>query len=411
MSKSKTHDLLYIMNPRCGWCTKADPVVAELVKEGYDITTLDVSNPEDAERANSAKSKHNAQCGTPLFLDAETGNMACGFREKDVLEKWAKGEEMPAPPKPPVNPKKSLPARKLAKLEYIWVDGTEEKQIRSKTRYITLNFGTEENGDDTPHETNTRAKLREIVDELPEPNDFWFGLEQEYVFMDSSSGLVHGWEDGEPEPQGDYYCGNGGRNVINSQRQVVETHAQFCISSGINVGGTNAEVMKSQWEYQVGPGPSISLADQLWVSRHILNRLAEVRDMHISYEPKPADGDWNGSGCHINISTKKSRTEGGKEYIEDLCKLLEESHDKHIEVYGSGNENRLTGKHETASIDEFSWSDCDRTVSVRVPLSTVKNDYRGHIEDRRPSANVDPYEAFSVIIETLSVTENELVEA
>tara|TARA_R100000008_G_scaffold85899_1_gene77079 strand:- start:8333 stop:9751 length:1419 start_codon:yes stop_codon:yes gene_type:complete len=472
MSKSKKHDLLYIMNPRCGWCKKADPVVEELVKEGYDITTLDMNNPENAERANAAKSKHNAQCGTPLFLDVETGNMVCGFREKDILEKWAKGEEVPAPPKPPANVKKSIPTRKLAKLEYIWVDGTEEKQIRSKTRYITINFGTEENplpfdsimtqipqwtfdgsstgqsetndsdlilkpvrffgnpfsnrqqdsvsyivlcevfnADDTPHETNTRAKLREIVDELSDSNDFWFGVEQEYVFMDSSNGLVHGWEDGEPEPQGDYYCGNGGKNIINSQRQVVETHAQFCISSGINVGGTNAEVMKSQWEYQVGPAPSISLADQLWVSRHILNRLAEVRDMYISYEAKPVSGDWNGSGCHINISTKKSRTEGGKEYIENLCSLLEESHDKHIKVYGSGNENRLTGKHETANIDEFTWSECDRTVSVRVPLSTVKEDFRGHIEDRRPSANVDPYEAFSVIIDTLSVTENELVEA
>tara|TARA_R110000824_G_scaffold161751_3_gene337178 strand:+ start:704 stop:1429 length:726 start_codon:yes stop_codon:yes gene_type:complete len=107
--KTKTeqkHELLYIMSPQCGWCKKADPVVDELKKK-YDIRTLDVTNPEESKIANEFKTKHNAQCGTPLFLDNITGNQVCGFRE-DVLEKWAKGEEIPKPirptgpmPKPP----------------------------------------------------------------------------------------------------------------------------------------------------------------------------------------------------------------------------------------------------------------------------------------------------------------------
>ena len=97
---TQKHDLLYIMSNSCGWCKKANPVVDELVKEGHKITTLDVMNPDEANRAQEVKTKHNAQCGTPLFLDAETGNMVCGFREKDVLEKWAKGEEIPQPIRP-----------------------------------------------------------------------------------------------------------------------------------------------------------------------------------------------------------------------------------------------------------------------------------------------------------------------
>jgi hypothetical protein len=95
------HDLLYIMSNSCGWCKKADPVVDELISDGHKITKLDVMIPAEAEKANAAKTKHNAQCGTPLFLDAETGNSVCGFREKDVLEKWANGEEIPKPPPPP----------------------------------------------------------------------------------------------------------------------------------------------------------------------------------------------------------------------------------------------------------------------------------------------------------------------
>ena len=94
------HDLVYIMSNSCGWCKKSDPLVSELKGDGYDITTLDVMNPDEGARANELKQKYNIQCGTPLFLDAETGNQVCGFREKDVLEQWAKGEEIPKPPQP-----------------------------------------------------------------------------------------------------------------------------------------------------------------------------------------------------------------------------------------------------------------------------------------------------------------------
>jgi hypothetical protein len=96
---SEKHELLYIMNPGCGWCKKSDPVVEKLVASGYDIITLDITNADDAKRANEAKHKYNAQCGTPHFLDAETGNQVCGFRE-DVLEDWAKGKDIPPPPAP-----------------------------------------------------------------------------------------------------------------------------------------------------------------------------------------------------------------------------------------------------------------------------------------------------------------------
>jgi uncharacterized Zn finger protein (UPF0148 family) len=102
----KKNNLLYIMNPQCGWCKKADPLVADMRKNGHSITTLDVNNQEDAKRASEVKNKHNVQCGTPLFIDAESGNAVCGFREMDVLEKWAKGEKIPAPPQrtPPQAP-------------------------------------------------------------------------------------------------------------------------------------------------------------------------------------------------------------------------------------------------------------------------------------------------------------------
>tara|TARA_Y100000593_G_scaffold86168_1_gene164396 strand:- start:918 stop:1808 length:891 start_codon:yes stop_codon:yes gene_type:complete len=99
-AKVEKHDLLYIMSNSCGWCKKSQPVVDELVKEGAKITTLDVQNPADQAKINEVKQKYNAQCGTPFFIDAETGNQVCGFREKDVLQKWVNGEEIPKPPQP-----------------------------------------------------------------------------------------------------------------------------------------------------------------------------------------------------------------------------------------------------------------------------------------------------------------------
>ena len=105
-ANTKKHDLLYVMSNQCGWCKKSTPVVDELIKDGAKITTLDVNNPDDQKRIQEVKQKHgqNAQCGTPLFIDDATGNSVCGFREKDVLEKWVKGEEIPKPPQPKYPP-------------------------------------------------------------------------------------------------------------------------------------------------------------------------------------------------------------------------------------------------------------------------------------------------------------------
>jgi glutamine synthetase len=49
------------------------------------------------------------------------------------------------------------------------------------------------------------------------------------------------------------------------------------------------------------------------------------------------------------------REEGGMKAIEAAMKKLEGRHVEHIKVYGEGNEARMTGGHETSSIDKFSW--------------------------------------------------------
>lgn len=138
----------------------------------------------------------------------------------------------------------------------------------------------------------------------------------------------------------------------------------------------------------------------MWVARYILERVAEVAGLEVNYEPKPVKGDWNGTGCHANFSTKAMREAGGYEkFILPAMDKLGAKHSEHIAAYGEGNEERLTGAHETASIDVFKWGVADRGASIRIGNQTAADGY-GYLEDRRPAGNVDPYVVSKMLVKT-----------
>ncbi|MFL2510979.1 MAG: glutamine synthetase GlnII [Candidatus Neomarinimicrobiota bacterium] len=251
------------------------------------------------------------------------------------------------------------------------------------------------NADGSVHSTNSRAHLREIADQFKGEKS-WFGIEQEYTFFEGRNPL--GWpEGGYPAPQGPFYCGVGADEVFG--REIVEHHLELCLEAGLELSGINAEVMPGQWEYQVGPLGPLEVSDQLWVSRWLLYRISEDYGVSATLHPKPVKGDWNGAGAHINFSTKSMREKGGIEVINSACEKLSKKHNEHINVYGAHNEQRLTGKHETCSISEFRYGVSDRGASIRIPMQTANDGY-GYLEDRRPSANMDPYQACAALIET-----------
>ncbi len=248
--------------------------------------------------------------------------------------------------------------------------------------------------DDEPHPTNKRAKTREIAEKYAH-HESWFGIEQEYTFM--SDGRPHGWPvGGFPAPQGGYYCGVGADEIWG--REVVEAHTAACMEAGLDISGTNAEVMMGQWEFQIGPAGPVEASDQIWVARWLLYRIAEEWDISATLDPKPVKGDWNGAGAHTNYSTKAMRE--SYDPIVAGAEALGKRHDIHIRNYGAGVDQRLTGLHETAPWTEFSYGVSDRGASVRIPWQTAK-DGKGYLEDRRPNANMDPYVVTALIVETV----------
>ncbi|KAF0720444.1 Aste57867_321 [Aphanomyces stellatus] len=256
--------------------------------------------------------------------------------------------------------------------------------------------------DMTPIPTNTRHDAARVMKAVA-AHEPWFGIEQEYTLFEADQHTPYGWpKGGFPGPQGPYYCGAGAHSAFG--RLIADAHYRACLYAGVRVSGINAEVMPGQWEYQVGPCTGIDSGDQLWISRYIMLRVCEDFGVFVSFDPKPIPGDWNGAGCHTNVSTQIMRADGGMAHIISALEKMKLKHKVHIAVYGQGNERRLTGRHETASIDQFSYGVANRGASIRIPRST-EADNKGYFEDRRPASNMDPYVVTSRIMKTIILDE------
>lgn len=334
------------------------------------------------------------------------------------------------------------------KLEYVWLDGGKPTQcLRSKTKIVSGFDGTLAkcptwsfdgsstqqaegrssdcllkpvaifpdparknaflvmtevlNPDGTPHESNGRALIED------DDKDFWFGFEQEYFIWNPETNLPLGFPaGGNSRPQGPYYCSVGAVNAFG--RELVEEHLDLCLEAGINVEGINAEVATGQWEFQVFAKGAAEAGDQVWIARYLLERTAEKYGLSINWHPKPLKGDWNGSGMYANFSNSLLRNAGSRDVYELVCESFGPVVAEHIDVYGADNDQRLTGAHETQSIDKFSYGVSDRGASIRIPIGTVENGWKGWLEDRRPASNGDPYKIAARIVKTVKNAEVEV---
>ncbi len=256
------------------------------------------------------------------------------------------------------------------------------RNIDNTESYLVLCETYDINGN--PMSNNNRYMAKNIFNQKIEAKP-WYGLEQEYFLVIDSPKL---------KEEGYYYCGT----TSNIERKIAEEHLNACLQTGLTISGINAEVASKQWEFQIGPVEGIDASDQMIVARYLLERIAEKYNVSINYHPKP-ELNINGSGCHTNFSTVFTRAEHGINTIYDYIKKLENKHDEHINVYGESNNLRLTGIHETSSINKFSYGVGTRNTSIRIPNNVQSQGY-GYFEDRRPASNMDPYLVTSIIFKT-----------
>lgn len=255
-----------------------------------------------------------------------------------------------------------------------------------------------------PVETNSRYTIYNTKESVADDTgDYWFWFEQEYVFTVNGKPLWFPAE-GYPAPQGKYYCGVWSETMWFA-REIVERHLDICLDAWLNITCINAEVMKGQWEFGLLSKGAERAWDDLWLARYIMMRLCEEYGVTMELHPKPVKGDWNGTWMHCNFSNKRMREEWGEKYFTDICETFRKYHNEHIAVYGSDNDQRLTGAHETQRIDQFSYGVSDRGASIRIPLGTVKNGWKGRLEDRRVAANADPYKVVARILKTMREVE------
>ncbi|MBL7740445.1 MAG: glutamine synthetase beta-grasp domain-containing protein [Chitinophagaceae bacterium] len=249
--------------------------------------------------------------------------------------------------------------------------------------------------DGTPHESNGRAHIDD------DDNDFWFGFEQEYFLWNNQTNKPLGFPAGGfPAPQGPYYCSVGAANAYG--RHIVEEHLDACLEAGLNVEGINAEVAAGQWEFQIFSKGAKEAGDQIWIARYLLERIGEKYGVSVNWHCKPLGAlDWNGSGMHANFSNSLLRNAGSKAIFDKVCEAFRPLVKEHIEVYGADNHLRLTGKHETASIHDFSYGVSDRGASIRIPVMVPAKGWKGYLEDRRPNSAADPYKVAGRIIKTV----------
>lgn len=282
----------------------------------------------------------------------------------------------------------------------------------SNTKYYVLCETYSIDGE--PLSNNYRYALAKFLEKPDiEAYKIWFGFEQEFFIYDLTRKTILGFntngQDRTPS-QGPFYCNieavsqsDHDRTYLSSTaplRAFTEEIAKACVDLSLGITGWNLEVAPGQTEVQIF-GHDIKACDDLMMFRFLCHIILNQHNMRPDFSPKPLGLLWNGSGLHTNISTQGTRESGGYDLIIKYMTAFEKTHKDHMAVYGKDNHLRLTGIHETSSIDKFTWGIASRSSSVRIPRETAQNNC-GYFEDRRPAANANPYQISLRVLQTIS---------
>ena len=255
-----------------------------------------------------------------------------------------------------------------------------------------LVFASILNQDNTPYDSDIRAKLKLLRNDLKkqgitvnaaaEIEGFLFkGLDAERKFEHDES-LV-------PVTSGGYYDTMMGDDL----REFIDKLAICIRHLGFRNEKDHPEVGPSQFELNWGYTDFLVAADQIQLYKLCARHVARQMGHTASFLPKPIVGI-NGSGMHTNISMSKEGKNlfAGKESLSDMgdqfaLGILNHANDLSLVLNSSVNSyRRLDPNYEAPNT--ISYSKCDRSSMIRVPLANEKS---ARIEVRAISPDANPY--------------------
>ena len=102
---------------------------------------------------------------------------------------------------------------------------------------------------------------------------------------------------------------------------------------------------------------------------------------------------------HANFSNEVMRTAGEESVFTKICEEFGKNIERHISVYGADNDQRLTGDHETQSIDQFSYGISDEGFDPDSGVYTYRRLGRT-VGGPKNASNADPYKVAAAIVKT-----------
>lgn len=242
--------------------------------------------------------------------------------------------------------------------------------------------------------SNTRAAAMKILTNGRNMHPT-FTITQQYVLSEAKS-QPYQWStvfsEKQVPKQSLTYCGIGAGHAIG--RDIALRHCRACQVAGLKVTSLNAAKMPAQWEFQIGVLEGIHAADELWLARFFLEIICEREHLRAVFHPKPKR-KFAGSACYVTYSNDRTREPlEGVTQIMLIIHSLQQRHKTDIGKMGAGNDLRLHDGYE-----ECTYGIGDLHASICIP-ARVFVQKSGHLEDRRPGANCDPYVVMALIHET-----------